>query len=129
MTSNRTKVRIAALFAAAGIACGGAVAEAPTRDHTIEATGNVKSALSEADQLAREYGRDHLGHYLKLKLHHLTKAGLEVPSDVSLKVGAGHYGYCITVTSKQLPKMHPWAVATSGLHTDGVQVQDRCPRR
>ena len=129
MIPNSTKLRIAAVIAVAGVACGAGATETPTRDHSLETTKNIKDTLGSADALARDYGRDHLGHYLKLTFNKLDKAGLQVPSDIDISVETGHFGYCITATSKKLPEMHQWAVATAGLHTDGVQPQDRCPRR
>lgn len=129
MMQSRTKLRIAALFAVAGVACGGAEAQTPTRDHTLEATQHVKDTLASADELARDYGRKHLGHYLDLNARRLEKAGLEIPSQVILTVETGHYGYCITAVSEELPSMHPWARATTGTDTRVPNPADKCPKR
>lgn len=128
MMWNSTKLKIAALFAVAGVACGGAEAQSPTRDHTLGATQSVKDTLASADDLARDYGRKHLGHYLKLDARRLEKAGLEIPPQITLTVKTGHFGYCITAVSEELPSMHPWARATIGTRMPVPEAGDSCPR-
>ncbi|MFN2525123.1 MAG: hypothetical protein ABR505_02505 [Actinomycetota bacterium] len=85
-----------------------------------------RSLLSDADEAARRYGRDHLGHFLKLKRRHLVGEAVTVPDGLSVDVQGGHTSYCITVLNRALPSIHPWRVATTGSGSVGASSTDRC---
>ncbi|MGH2788826.1 MAG: hypothetical protein ACRDJV_13140 [Actinomycetota bacterium] len=111
------------------VACGEAAGEAPVEvaRSTQEQEEVSREVLTQADELARSYGREHLGHYLKLDRRELVRAGLDIPEVVTVKVWAGHTGYCISAINRALPSIHPWRLATIGGES-GLSSKDRCRR-
>jgi hypothetical protein len=114
------------LVAATVPACGHASGESQTIvDRTAAQVEVSKAILTAARAAASDYGRDHLGHYVKLEMHHLVGASVEVPDELSMDLWASHTGFCITVTNRALPSIHPWRVGTAG-HSHEITSADRC---
>ena len=109
-------------------ACGGATAQ-PAAQQDEDVAASIRITLEAADDLARSYGRKHLGHYLKLDAARLERAGLEIPDDLDLDVKTTHVSYCIKATSSALSGTHAWTISTIGSHTDGPSPDDRCGKR
>ena len=97
-------------------------------DQVATQVGATRRVLSEARGLAHDYGTQHLGHYLDLRLNDLRKAGLELPDEISMKVRTDHTSYCIEVTNKALPSIHEWREATATSRAPGPDPSDRCVR-
>jgi len=82
----------------------------------------------DAREAARRYGREHLGHYRKLSERHLWVNGFQAPDGVSVAVAAEHTTYCIRVTNRALPSIHPWRVGTVGSGDGEGSSADDCRR-
>ncbi|MGH2699137.1 MAG: hypothetical protein ACRDJL_08055 [Actinomycetota bacterium] len=110
-------------------ACGDAAGEAPVAvgSLTQEQEEVSREVLTQADELARSYGREHLGHYLKLDRRELIRGGLDIPEVITVRVWAGHTSYCISATNRALPSIHPWRLGTIG-GASGLSSTDRCRR-
>lgn len=93
-------------------------------DGTKQEVRATKALLIEAGDAARDYGRDHLGHYLDLRVSDVAVA---VPEDASMNLWSGHTGYCITLTNRSLPSIHPWRMSSIG-DGGGPSEADRCKR-
>ena len=115
-------------FGLIAAACGGASAEPTQIDSEELAARQVRSALTDANSLALDYGREHLGHYLRLKPSKFADSGLRLPDGVSLSFKTTHVSYCIKATSAKLPETHPWAIATAGPKSTSPSPHNSCPK-
>lgn len=123
---HRAPRLLAGLLALLGPACAEASGDAHRASDAAQRQVRVtRDVLADADEAARAYGQAHLGHYLKLRGHHVSG---RLPSGVSLRVIAGHTGYCVVATNANLPSIHPWRTASTGAATQGPDHSDRCPR-
>ena len=120
------KRRVAVLLLLTLASCGGAVAGEPLPDREEAAAREVRTVLTDADRIAKGYGREHLGHYLDLDTATLLKRGLDLPARVLLIVHTDHTGYCIRSIAPELPQGHAWAIATTGSAGAGPSPNDRC---
>lgn len=115
-------------FALLAAACGGADA-GPTQAETDEASAReVRTVLTQANEIASDYGRTHLGHYLRFNTSKLVSAGIELPPGVELTVQRTHVTYCIKARTSTLPDTHAWAIATAGPKSPGPSPNDRCSK-
>ncbi len=123
------KVSVAALvLAIAGIACGdaGANGAAAAKEETAAQVSVSRDALADARRVASRYGRAHLGHFLEFSARDLRMDDLQVPADVSIDVSTTHTSYCIRVTNRALPSIHPWRVGTLSSWDGEDSSADRC---
>ncbi len=87
-----------------------------------------KQVLADAREAAGRYGKEHLGHYLKFTDRDLWTNGFQAPDGVSVKVSTTHTAYCIRVTNRSLPSIHPWRVGTVGSGNGEGSSADNCRR-
>ena len=117
-----------AAFALLAAACGGVAASPTNQQNNDEATARqVRAVLTQANEVASDYGRKHLGHYLRFNTAKLT-ARLEVPEGIQLDVLKTHTSYCIKARTASLPASHAWAIATAGPKATEPSPHDRCPK-
>ena len=77
------------------------------------AAGDVQTSVTEAVTAAKDYGQDHLGHYLELNGKRLRTAGFTPPDGVAVTVFVDHFGVCVSAASSTLPDDAEWATATA----------------
>lgn len=107
------------------VACSEPAATNPG-DEVAAQVSETRRVLSEAGSLADDYGTQHLGHYLDLRLSDLRAAGLEPPAEISVTVRSNHTSYCIEVTNAALPSIHEWRKATATSQAPDPNPADRC---
>ena len=89
-------------------------------------TKEAVAFLEETESAAKSYGRDKLGHFLKLDAQALKKQGLKVPEGTSLKIHTAHSDYCIEVEDGSLPAGSRWKNATVASGFTGISSDDAC---
>jgi hypothetical protein len=107
--------KIATLWIAAALllaGCAPAMSTASASSREDAAVSALQTSLTDAVTVAKEYGRQHLGHYLELNRKALRDGGLAVPAGVELEVHIDHFEVCITGTASDLPAGHEWRTAT-----------------
>ena len=107
--------KIASLWIAVALllaGCAPAMSNAAASPRDDAAVAAVQTALLDAMSVGKEYGRQHLGHYLELNRKELAKGGLSVPDGVVVEVFIDHYDLCIAAESSELPPTHEWYTGT-----------------
>ncbi len=104
----------------------GAAAETGAQDARSETRAAV-AFLEDTERAAKSYGRDKLGHVLKLDTDALLKQGLQVPPGTSLRIQTVHSGYCIEVESDDLSSGNRWQRATVASGFSRISAADSCP--
>ena len=124
---RRSATSAAALLAALLLAGCGTSAGMTSREPKDAARREMKVFLADAQETAKGYGMDHLGHYLKMDLKSLKREGLRIPKPISVKLTTDHTGYCITATHEGAWPSDPWEVATAS-SASGVSRADVCSK-
>jgi hypothetical protein len=125
---KRSVVVLVTVLALAGSACGedsGRPRQAAPGSRPEVAVS--REVLVAAQDAARAYGREHLGHYLKLRRRDLLE-GVEVPQQVSLKLSVVHTAYCVRAVNRSIPLPHPWRIATVGDRSIQPTSADSCTK-
>jgi len=124
---TRFVVMMASLvLAGAGIACGDVGGATAAREETSAQVVVSQVVLADAREAAARYAKEHLGHYRKLAERDLWVNGFQAPDGVSAAVKADHTSYCIRVTNRALPSIHPWRVGTVGSGNGEGSSADDC---
>ena len=118
-------VAMGGLVALTSAACSGPTSATSDQD-VADQVARTRRVLTSASTLAGDYGTEHLGHYLKLRLKDLESAGLQIPDDVTVEVITDHSSYCIEITNKALPSIHEWRKATSTSRMPRPDPTDQC---
>ena len=117
---------ILALAAVAALtACGQAQATAPE----IAPEDEMRVVLGDAVVAAKEYGQQHLGHYLKMDAAALEQLGLEHPANVVVEVTTDHTTYCVTAIHQGADATDPWRTASVDSKRQNPEPGDSCGGR
>lgn len=103
----------------------GAAAETGDQDARSKTRAAV-AFLEDTERAAKSYGRDKLGHFLKLDTDRLIQQGLQVPSGTSLRIQTAHNGYCIEVENDDLSSGNRWQRATVASGFSSISAADSC---
>ena len=125
--TRATRTKAGMLAIAATVAVGACTADRATPTNApATSPANVRTFLSNAQNAAREYGKEHLGHFRDLNENALQKFGLRVPPRVRLHVGSNHTGYCIQATTVDLEASNTWSIATASSSIGDISAEDDC---
>ncbi|MDQ4095561.1 MAG: hypothetical protein M3174_05070 [Actinomycetota bacterium] len=123
---NRAVGLLVALAALGSVACGTTDAAPQRAASGIATSAEMRTFLEDARSAANDFGRRHLGHFLKLDEKALRKNGLEIPPGAGLVVRTDHTGYCIEASSSQIPAEDEWSAASVVSGFEGISSEDRC---
>ena len=117
--------RVATVVTAAVLSAACAAPQAPATG-SIDTVAALQATVTSAVTAAKEYGRQHLGHYLELDRSALREAGFTPAPGVTVTVYIDHFDVCVTGAATE---QSPATTATATTAAPEAVVGASCSRQ